>query len=293
MKRRKRAETDVQSTVNRMPAVVEPLGPSHVGALRAMLSRDTTHNMYLLGLMEEFGVVSNARAPFTFFGRFFDGELTAALFVGSGGGLLVPSASSPLHIGDIAKTLHGLVKPRGLLGEQQVVDALLRHFEVTPRFVRSQRLFSVSPNDLGPFTNPLLRAATPADVPRLVPLAAACIEEALGRDPLRDDAAGFELRVQQRINAGRTYVLEEGDELVFKLDVGSRSQFGAELEGLYTAPSHRKKRHATLCLGQISRFLMSSLPRLTLRIDDELPWFAETARKVGYLQARQQKLVWL
>lgn len=277
-----------------MPAVVEPLGPAHVGALRTMLSRDTTHNMYLLGLMEEFGVVSNnTRAPFTFFGRFFDDELTASLFVGGGGGLLVPSASSPLHIGDIAKKLHGLVQPRGIIGEQSVVDALLRHFGVTPKFAKTQRLFSVSPNDLGPFTNPLLRLATDADIPQLVPMAAACMKELLQRDPMQEDASGFDLRVRQRVKAGRTYVLEESGALIFKLDVGSRSQFGAELEGLYTAPGHRNKGHATLCLGQISRFLMSSLPRLTVRVDDDTPHFANIARKVGYLQGRQQKLVWL
>lgn len=277
-----------------MPAVVEPLGPSHVSALRTLLSRDTTHNMYLLGLMEEFGVVSNnTRAPFTFFGRFFDGELTASLFVGGGGGLLVPSASSPLHVGDIAKKLHGLVQPRGIIGEQSVVDSLLRHFSVTPRFAKTQRLFSVSPNDLGPFTNPLLRLATDADMERLVPMASACMKELLQRDPLTEDATGFELRVRQRVKSGRTYVLEEKGELVFKLDVGSRSQFGAELEGLYTAPGHRNKGHATLCLGQISRFLMSSLPRLTVRVDDDTPHFANIARKVGYLQGRQQKLIWL
>ncbi|PZR18346.1 MAG: DUF4081 domain-containing protein [Archangium gephyra] len=277
-----------------MPAVVEPLGPDHVSALRTMLSRDTTHNMYLLGLMEEFGVVSNnARAPFTFFGRFFDNELTAALFVGSGGGLLVPSASSPLHIGDIAKKLHGLVQPRGIIGEQSVVDSLLRHFGVTPRFSKVQRLFSVSPNDLGPFTNPLLRAATEADLPRLVPMSAACMKELLQRDPMQEDPSGFDLRVRQRVRSGRTYVLEEKGELVFKLDVGSRSQFGAELEGLYTLPAARNKGHATLCLGQISRFLMSSLPRLTVRVDEDTPHFANIARKVGYLQGRHQKLVWL
>ena len=79
-----------------MPAVVEPLGPSHVAALRTILARDTTHNIYLLGLMEEFGVVSGtSRSPFTFYGRFYDGELTAAMFVGGNGGLVVPSASSP------------------------------------------------------------------------------------------------------------------------------------------------------------------------------------------------------
>ncbi len=276
-----------------MPAVVEPLGPSHLSALRAMLARDTTHNMYLLGLLEEFGVVSNPRTPFTFQGRFFDGELTAAMFVAGSGGLLVPSASSPQHIGDIAKALHGRVAPRGILGEQAVVEALLKHFGLTPQFSKTQKMFSVSPNDLGPFTNPLLRAANEFDVPRLLPLAAACVQELNKRNPLEDDAAGFELRVRQRVKAGRTYVLEENGEFVFKLDVGSRSQFGAELEGIYTAPAHRKKGHATLCLGQISRFLMSSLPRLTVRIDDEQQYFANTARKVGYLQGRQQKFVWL
>jgi uncharacterized protein len=276
-----------------MPAVVEALGPQHVAALRSMLARDTTHNMYLLGVMEEFGVVSGKRAPFTFYGRFFDDELTAALFVGGTGGLVLPSASSPLHIGDIAKKLHGQVQLRSTLGEQSVVDALLRHFAVTPTYSKMQRLFSVSPNDLGPFTNPLLRLATTADLPQLVPMAADCVTEMVKRNPLEEDEAGFELRVRQRVQAQRTYVLEEKGKLVFKLDVGSRSRFGAELEGLYTAPEARQRGHATLCLGQISRFLMSSLPRLTVRVDDETPHFANIARKVGYLQGRAQKLLWV
>jgi hypothetical protein len=277
-----------------MPAVVEPLGPTHVAALRTMLSRDTTHNMYLLGLMEEFGVVSGPkRAPFTFYGRFFDDELTAALFVGGTGGLVVPSASSPIHIGDIAKKLAGKIEIRSAIGEQSVIDSLIRHFSVTPKFLKAQKLFSVSPNDLGPFTNPLLRLATDADLAQLIPMAAACVKEMVHRDPLEEDSVGFELRVSQRVHSGRTYVLEEKGRLVFKLDVGSRSQFGAELEGLYTAPEQRRHGHATLCLGQISRFLMSSLPRLTVRIDDDSPEFASIARKVGYLQGRAQKLLWV
>lgn len=277
-----------------MPAVVEPLGPTHVAALRTMLSRDTTHNMYLLGLMEEFGVVSGPmRAPFTFYGRFFDEELTAALFVGGTGGLVVPSASSPVHIGDIAKKLAGKIDLRSAIGEQSVIESLIRHFAVSPKFIKAQKIFSVSPNDLGPFTNPLLRLATDADLGQLIPMAATCVKEMVHRDPLEEDAVGFELRVRQRVHSGRTYVLEEKGRLVFKLDVGSRSQFGAELEGLYTAPRERLRGHATLCLGQISRFLMSSLPRLTVRVDDDAPHFAAIARKVGYLQGRPQRLLWV
>ena len=47
--------------------------------------------------------------------------------------------------------------------------------------------------------------------------------------------------VAQRVRARRTYVLEEDGERVFKVDIGSRSRFGAELENLYTVPSQRGK----------------------------------------------------
>jgi hypothetical protein len=277
-------------------ATIEPLGPSHVAALKAMLARDVTHNMYLLGLMEEFGVVSGpTKAPFTFYGRFLDGQLTACLFVGGNGGLVVPSAGTTREIADLAKHIAGKVSLKSVMGERNLVDALLTHLAAGTPVVhsRQQRMFSVSADDMGPFTNPLLRLATEADLPRLVPLAAACVQEMLQRDPLKEDPEGFPNRVKQRVKAKRTYVLEEKGQLVFKLDVGSRSQYGAELEALYTLPDERQKGHATLCLGQISRFLLSSLPRLTLRVDDENPGLATVARKVGYLPYRPQRLCWL
>lgn len=276
-----------------MAVSVEPLGPSHVTALKALLTRDTPHNLYLLGLVEEFGVVCGPhRAPFAFHGRFSDGELTAALFVGGTGGLVVPSAGQAGHIADIAKALAGKVELKAAQGEKALVDTLCQHFSVTPKVSRLHKLFYVSADDLGPFTNPLLRVATEKDLDQLVPLSAAYVKEQLERDPLAEDPEGYPVRVRQRVRAGRTYVLEEKGKLVFKLDVGSRSQFGAEIEGVYTAPDERGKGHAVHCLGQISRFLLSSLPRLTVRVDDANPSFANIARKVGYLTGRAQRLVW-
>ena len=276
-----------------MSLTIEQLGPSHVAALRALLSRDVTHNLYLLGLMEEFGVICDPRrAPFSFLGRFHGGELTAALFVGGGGGLVVPSASPQGHIADIVRTLAGHVKLRSALGEKPLVDTLVQYLGVSPRFSKAQKLYSVSADDLGPFTNPLLRQAVESDLPQLVPMASACVKESLDREPLLEDPDWFPVRVAQRVKSGRTYVLEENGQLVFKLDVGGRSQYGAELEGIYTRPEERNRGHATLCLGQISRFLLSSLPRLTIRIDDSTH-FGEIARKVGYLAGRAQRLVWV
>lgn len=276
-----------------MPPKVEQLGPQHLDSLRQMLAREPAHNMYLLGILEEFGVVPRkGRTPFSYWGRFLAGELTAAVFVGSTGGLVVPSASTTIAINDIARALEGKVALQSAVGDKAAVDALLS--KLGPKRIkltRAQRLFAVSADDLGPFTNPLMRLATEADLPRLVPLAAAAVKEMLDRDPLAEDPLGFEQRVAVRVKGKRTYVYEEAGRLVFKLDVGSRSQFGAELEALYTIPEERRKGLATLCLGQMSRHLLSSLPRLTLRVDDDNPQLATVARKVGYLAGRAQKLV--
>ena len=275
-----------------MTVSVETLGPTHLAALKGLLSKDSAHNMYLLGLLEEFGVLSQpGPGTFSFWGRFADGVLTAALFVGGTGGLVVPSASSVDDISEIARHLRDQVQLRSCLGERALVDALALHLAGPVTFSKLTTLYSVSADDLGPFTNPLLRLAQEKDLEPLVELAAGYIRESHKRDPLQEDAAGFRARVAQRIAAQRTYVLEEKGALILKLDVGARSQFGAELHGLYTTPTARKAGNATLCLGQISRFLMSSLPRLTLRVDDSNPAFAKIARKVGYVAKRPQKLI--
>ncbi len=280
-----------------MPATIEQLGPQHTEALRSLLLKDATHNIYLLGLFEEFGIVPRAgRARFAFHGRFDANQnLTAALFVGGDGGLVVPSASDPASIAEIADTLASTVHLKASVGEKPAVDALVRSLGqgTRPTLSRNQKLLAVSADDLGPFTNPTLRLAREEDMPRLMPLAVGAVRELMERDPLEEDPEGYEARVMQRVRERRTYVLEENGAMVFKVDIGSRSQHGAELEGLYTAPEERRKGHATLCLGQISRHLLSSLPRLVLRVDEKDESLARIARKVGYLTYRLQRLVLL
>ncbi len=276
-----------------MAATIEQLTARDADLLRGLLTRDPVQNLYLLGLFEEFGIEPRSgRAPFAFWGKFDGRELKAAVFVGGDGGLVVPSTSDPNDIGEIASALASRVRLRSSIGEKTAVDALVRHLcREKPRFSRTQRLYSVSADDLGPFTNPTLRLATEDDLADLIPMAAGSIREMLERDPLAEDPAGFRARVRQRVLGKRTYVLKVDGRLVFKIDVGSRSQYGAELEGLYTIPEERRRGHATLSLGQISRHLLSSLPRLTLRVDDRDPSLAGVARKVGYMPGKTQRLV--
>jgi hypothetical protein len=276
-----------------MAVTFEQLGTKDADLLRDFLSRDPIQNLYMLGLFEEFGIAARpGQPPFQFWGRFSGRELTAAVFVGGWGGLVVPCANAPLEVAQVAQQLVGRVQVRSCLGSKAAVDAVMRTLgPAKPKHAWVQRLFSVSADDLGPFTNPTLRVAREEELNRILPLAVGWVKETLGRDPMAEDPEGFRDRVLQRIRGKRTYVLESNGKIALKIDVGSRSQFGAELEGLYTAPEERRHGHATLSLGQISRHLLASLPRLTLRADDKDPALAGVARKVGYVSGAQQRLV--
>lgn len=276
-----------------MSVFVRELGPYDADALRALLTRDTPHNLYLLGIFEEFGIIPRpGRRAFTFWGRFNSGELTGAVFVGGEGGLVIPAANDPAETTAIAEVLHGKVTLKSAMGDAAAVDAVTRLLATgRPRTSLTQRLFRVTADDLGPFTNPTLRLAEERDLPQLVPLAAACVKEMFGRDPLAEDPDGYRARVQQRIRGKRTWVLETDGRLVFKIDVGSRSQHGAELEALYTIPEQRHRGHASLSLGQICRHLLSSIPRLTLRVDEANPGITRVVRKVGFIPGKPQRLI--
>ncbi len=276
-----------------MSTNVETLHQEDTPALRALLTRDVPSNMYLLGLLAEFGIAPAAgRAPFAFYGNRHGQELSAAVFVGGSGGLVVPSASDEREIAPIAEHISKPVRLRAAQGEKQAVDTLVRYLcPERPRLSKLQRVFAVSADDLGPFTNPTLRLATEADLPQLVPMAAAEKRETVGHDPLAKEAEAFQAAVLQRVRSRRTYVLEENKRLIFKIEVGSRSPYGAELEGLYTLQEERRHGHATLSLGQISRHLLSSLPRLTIRVDEDNPSIAGVARKVGYVAGKLHRLV--
>jgi uncharacterized protein len=275
-----------------MALAIQQLGPSHSETLQAFLAADPVANLFLLGVLDEFGIRGGPQIPpYAFYGRFsLTQRLGAVLFIGGQGGLWVP-AGPPDDVVSLATGLPQTPPLHAAVGERLAVDGLVQRFvRGQPRIAREQKLMSVSADDLGPFTNPTLRPAREEESEALIPMAAAYVQETTGRDPLQEDPLGFPERVRRRIRARRTYVLEVNGRLVFKVDVGSRSEYGAELEGLYTLPDCRSQGHATLSLGQICRHLLSSIPRLTVRVDEESQ-MERIAQKVGFLGKHVSRFV--
>ncbi len=274
--------------------VLEPAGPDRVDDLRTFLARDPVQNLYALGILEEHGIRGRAgAAPMRYLVLRENGQVLASAFCG--GSLVVPGVYEPAVANALGKALQGQVQLKGCIGERFAVDALFWNLSAgaAVRVSRPQRLFVATADALGPFTEPQLKPATPADAEEVLALSAGWVRENMGRDPLAEGAAAFRARVDRRIAAGRTWVYRQGGPIVFKADVGVRCQYGAELEGIYTAGPYRKRGIATRALGQLSRTLLSALPRLTIRVDERDVALSSACRKVGYSPARPQRLLLL
>jgi hypothetical protein len=274
--------------------VLESAGSDRVAELRSFLAKDPIQNLYLLGVLEEHGISGRVGAtPMRFLLLREAGQVVAAAF--SGGSLLVPCVYEAPMAGALAKALKGQVPFKGSMGDRTSVDALFWALNdgAAVRISRPQRLFVATADALGPFVESQLRLAIPPELDKVLSLAANCVRDNMGRDPLAEGSTEFRARVEQRIASSRTYVLRTGGAIVFKVDVGVRSQYGAELEGVYTVAPHRKKGIATRCLGQLARSLLSALPRLTIRIDEGDVALSSACRKVGFHATRPQRLLLL
>jgi GNAT superfamily N-acetyltransferase len=268
------------------------LPPTRFEELRAFLAKDPIQNTYALGVLEEHRTGGPGGAAVTYHALLEGEQLAGVAVVAARGGLVLPCVADPSGALKLGQSLADKVKLRSALGERGAVDALLRGLACgQPRLSRLQRLFAASADDLGPFVCPELRAAEPADLPQLIALAAASIQEAFGEDPLQADARAFARRVAVRAAAGRTFIYSEAGKVLVKIDVGARSRHGAELEGLFTLPTARRRGLATNVLGQLARTTLGAIPRIIMRVDEKDAALAAVCRKVGMLPKSSQRMV--
>ncbi|MFN7132295.1 MAG: GNAT family N-acetyltransferase [Myxococcales bacterium] len=271
---------------------IELLTSNRIDELRSLLSKDPVQNLYALGVLEEHGTGAHTGSGPAFYGLRDDGKLTAAAMVGGNGALCVPCVFDPDAAVRLGEFLSPRIRLRGAFGERYAVDAFTRAAgQPQAKVSRPQRLFAASADDLGPFVCAQLRQAGPADLPQVVELALASAKEANGEDLPSVPLEVFQRRVEARLLAGRTWVLDDGPRLIMKIDLGVRSRHGAEIEGVYTIPDARRRGVATNALGQLCRSLLSALPRMTIRVDDGNAAMSQVCRKVGFIAMRPQRLV--
>lgn len=270
-----------------MSLEVAALAAEHEGELRSLLCAEPLRNLRLLDALNDAAERRSQR-----YGVFSAGRMVAAALVEPFSRRLLPSACAAEHARALGASLAGAIELRSSLGDRVAVEAIAAAWGLSkPRRLFPHRLFTAWADTMGPYLTRALRVANDADCRGLIAMGSAELAEVFESAALERELQTLHAQVQDRVRRQRTWVLELEGKVVTKIDLAARTRFGVELEGLYTAPEHRSRGFATLALGQLSRDLLSSTPRVVLRIANAPNPLLAVARKVGYVSAPVQQLL--
>jgi predicted GNAT family acetyltransferase len=130
-----------------------------------------------------------------------------------------------------------------LVGRAELVlplwDDLAAHW-APAREVRADQPLMVLAGPPAVTADPYVRAVRPAELDRYLPAAVAMFTEEVGIDPRAGDGgAGYRSRVAELVAAGRAFARFEGDEVVFKAEIGAMSTQVGQIQGVWVHPERR------------------------------------------------------
>jgi ribosomal protein S18 acetylase RimI-like enzyme len=193
-----------------------------------------------------------------------DGRLVSLCHVGAN---VVPSGIRCAAFADAAVRGHA----RMIIGEEAAVGELWDASAVRmpkPRDDRPGQPVYVldrapEPGETG------LRAATLADLDRLVPACAAAHREEIGIDPLRRDPDGFRWRTRAQIEEGRSWLWLEDDVIRFKAEASAWTPSAVQLQQVWVDPAARRRRYAERAMRDLCRLLLAHVPAVCLFVRPE------------------------
>jgi uncharacterized protein len=199
-----------------------------------------------------------------------DGELEALCHVGAN---LVPSGLGCAAFAGVAAN----GRARMIIGEATAVTELweaARNRLPRPREDRPHQPVYVITEPPAPGESGL-RAATPADVDRLLPACAAAHRLELGVDPLARDLEGFRWRTEQQVDEGRSWVWLEDGVILFKAEASAWTGAAVQIQQVWTDVEVRGRGFASRGLRDLCRLLLRTTPTVTLFVrTDNLPAIA-------------------
>ncbi len=198
------------------------------------------------------------------FGKFVGVADAAGVLVGlcHAGANLVPSGERCEELADVAARSQA----RMIIGAAGAVTALWEAARDRLPEAREDRqgqpVFAIE--EPPPAGASALRAATLADLDRLVPACAAAHRLELGIDPLGRDPDSFRWRTASQIEDGRSWVWLEDDVVLFKAEASAWTPQAVQIAQVWTDPEARGRGYAARGMADLCRLLLATTPIVTL-----------------------------
>lgn len=210
------------------------------------------------------------------------------------GRLCVPFAPDPDDARALGAHLRREHRACMMVGPREASDALWSTWAFDASVDRwyDQRLY-VCDRALPSPGMPEFRQATVDDLDVLVPQSAKMEEEDVGRRPYDEDPAGYTAMIRRRVEAGQTWVTDHGGRIVFQINVGTATTWGAQVGGTYVPPDQRGKGLAAQGMTELAKRLIPLHSRLTLHVHEANTPAVRTYERTGYRPHAAFRLVTL
>ena len=246
------------------------------------LAQRPIHTVAMMSLIHDNGVVS----PFnrgTFYGcRDLQGQLEGVALVGHA---TLMETVSDRALAALAQVARECPSTHLIMGEKERVADFWSHYSDAGR---RQRL--TCREWLFELTRPLdareavveLRPAKASELELVMPIQAELAFVESGVDPMEVDPQGFRERCLRRIEQGRTWVVVENGELIFKADIISKTAEVNYLEGVWLREDRRHKKLGTRYMSGLMRRLLKDTKSVCLLVNETNEWAQGFYRKCGF-----------
>jgi ribosomal protein S18 acetylase RimI-like enzyme len=248
----------------------------------AFLAQRPIHTVAMTSLINDNGLESSLNRG-TFYGcRDLNGRLEGVALVGHA---TLMETISDRALAALAQVAQQCTNTHMIMGEKERVADFWGHYEAAgreQRFACREWLFELSwPIEA---REPVegLRRATPAELDLVAPVQAQLAFLESGINPLCVDPRGFRERCLRRIQQGRTWVIIENSELIFKADVVSHTREVNYLEGIWICEERRANGMGVRIMSELLRCLLEDTKSVCLLVNETNELAMNFYRKCGF-----------
>jgi uncharacterized protein len=261
---------------------IERLANNDAAEVLEFLAQRPIHTVAMMSLIHDNGIVS----PFnrgTFYGcRDANGQLEGVALVGHA---TLMETVSERALAALAQVARECPSTHMIMGEKERVADFWSHYSDAGR---RQRL--ACREWLFELTRPVnareavveLRPAQLNELELFMPIQAQLAFLESGINPMEVDPHGFRERCLRRIEQGRTWVVVENGELIFKADVISKTAEVNYLEGVWLHEEYRHKNLGTRFMSGLMRRLLEDTKSICLLVNETNESAHGFYRKCGF-----------
>jgi uncharacterized protein len=253
---------------NSQATSIVKLQPAEETEVLTFLQRRPLHTITMVGFIRDNGLVSPLNRG-TFYGcRNRNGELEGVALIGHATLMETTTDRALEAFAEIAQTRSDM---HMIMAERERVEEFWSYYadggqrkRLACRELLMELHWPVAIQE--GYEN--VRLATASDLALVLPSQAQMAFDESGTNPLQTDPHGFRERCLRRIEQGRTWVLVEGGQLLFKAEVIAETAEVTYLEGIWVNPNARGAQLGLRCISQIGRMLLANTHSLCILVNE-------------------------